>query len=98
MVFWILTPCSLVGEYQCFGGTWCLHLPGPFDPQVGVHFLLNVGINCYYTVSQSETESCYMCQGSLNVVGTVVEYMHFVQVHGDLTDGMLVVVKEVMDL
>jgi hypothetical protein len=25
MVFWIVTPCSLIDEYQCFRGTWCPH-------------------------------------------------------------------------
>jgi hypothetical protein len=28
MVFWVVTPCGLVGRYQCFGGTYCLHLQG----------------------------------------------------------------------
>jgi hypothetical protein len=26
LVFWIVTPCGLVGRYQRFGGTYCLHL------------------------------------------------------------------------
>jgi hypothetical protein len=26
--FWVFTPCSLVGEYQCFGGIFWLHLQG----------------------------------------------------------------------
>jgi hypothetical protein len=38
-----------------------------------------------------------MCQGSLNVVGTAVEYMHFVQVHRNFTDEMLEVVKDITD-
>jgi hypothetical protein len=25
-VFWVMTPCSLVGGCQRFGGTHCLHL------------------------------------------------------------------------
>jgi hypothetical protein len=26
MFFWVITPCSDVIEYQCFGGPCCLHL------------------------------------------------------------------------
>jgi hypothetical protein len=26
VVLWILTPCNVVGSYQCFGGTYHLHL------------------------------------------------------------------------
>lgn len=26
LIFWIVTPCGLVGIYQCFKGTCCLHL------------------------------------------------------------------------
>jgi hypothetical protein len=26
MVFWLMTPCSLVGDYQCFRGVCCPHL------------------------------------------------------------------------
>jgi hypothetical protein len=26
LVFWVVTPCVLVGRYQRFGGTCCLHL------------------------------------------------------------------------
>jgi hypothetical protein len=28
VVFRVLTPCDLVGGYQCFGGTYRLHLQG----------------------------------------------------------------------
>jgi hypothetical protein len=28
LVFWVVTPCRLVGRYQRFGGTYCLHLQG----------------------------------------------------------------------
>jgi hypothetical protein len=34
VVFWDVTPCSLVGGYQCLGGTCCLHL------QVSKHLLV----------------------------------------------------------
>jgi hypothetical protein len=27
-VFWVVTPCGLVGGYQRFGGTYCLHHQG----------------------------------------------------------------------
>jgi hypothetical protein len=26
LVFWVVTPCGLVGRYQQFGGTCCLHI------------------------------------------------------------------------
>jgi hypothetical protein len=26
LVFWIVTPCGLIGRYQRFGETYCLHL------------------------------------------------------------------------
>jgi hypothetical protein len=26
LVFWVVTPCGLVGRYQRIGGTYCLHL------------------------------------------------------------------------
>jgi hypothetical protein len=28
LIFWVVTPCELVGRYQRFGGTYCLHLEG----------------------------------------------------------------------
>jgi hypothetical protein len=27
-IFWILSPCRLVGRYRHLRGTWCLHLQG----------------------------------------------------------------------
>jgi hypothetical protein len=27
MVLWGMSPCRLVGRYQRFGGTYCLHVP-----------------------------------------------------------------------
>jgi len=27
-VFWVVTPCSVVVGYRCFGGPCCLHLQG----------------------------------------------------------------------
>jgi hypothetical protein len=51
MVFWVVTPCGLVGRYQRFGDTYCLHLQGWSDrlyivlsSQRGTIFLRNVGI------------------------------------------------------
>jgi hypothetical protein len=26
LVFWVVTPCRLMGRYQCFRGTYCFHL------------------------------------------------------------------------
>jgi hypothetical protein len=35
LVFWVVTPCGLVGEYESFGGTYCLHLQGwHLDPEM----------------------------------------------------------------
>jgi hypothetical protein len=28
VVFWVVKPCDLVGDYKCFGGTYRLRLPG----------------------------------------------------------------------
>jgi hypothetical protein len=28
LIFWVVTPCGLVGGYQCFGGTYFLCLQG----------------------------------------------------------------------
>jgi hypothetical protein len=28
LVVWVVTPCGLVGRYQCFGGTYCFRLQG----------------------------------------------------------------------
>jgi hypothetical protein len=28
VVFWVLTPCTDVVGYQCFGGPHCFHIPG----------------------------------------------------------------------
>jgi hypothetical protein len=28
LIFWVVTSCGLVGRYQRFGGTYCLHLQG----------------------------------------------------------------------
>jgi hypothetical protein len=32
LLFWIVTPCGLVGRYQGFGGTYCFHLQGWYLP------------------------------------------------------------------
>jgi hypothetical protein len=29
MLFWVVTPCRLVGRYHRFRETYCLHLQGP---------------------------------------------------------------------
>jgi hypothetical protein len=34
VVFWVVTPCGLVGGYQHFGGTYSLHLRGELKPEV----------------------------------------------------------------
>jgi hypothetical protein len=26
LVYWVVTPCGLVGRYKRFGGTYCFHL------------------------------------------------------------------------
>jgi hypothetical protein len=42
MLFWLITPCSLVSRYQCFGGTYYLHVQGKSeDGDSMLH--LNVG-------------------------------------------------------
>jgi len=28
VILWVMTPCSDVAGYQCFGGNCCLHLQG----------------------------------------------------------------------
>jgi hypothetical protein len=28
LVFWVVSPCGLVGRFQHFGETYCLHLDG----------------------------------------------------------------------
>jgi hypothetical protein len=40
-IFWVVTPCSVVVGYQCFGGSCCLHLQ---DEYGGSMVLRNVGI------------------------------------------------------
>jgi len=37
---YIVTPCSLAGYYQCFGGRLCAHLQGRimFKKQICLHF------------------------------------------------------------
>jgi hypothetical protein len=48
VVFWDITPCSLMGEHKCFGGTYCLQ----FYPEDGGGISLrNVGTSLLdYTV------------------------------------------------
>jgi hypothetical protein len=29
VVFWVVMPSGLIGGYQCFGGTYCIHLQFP---------------------------------------------------------------------
>jgi hypothetical protein len=41
LFFWVITSCGLVGRYQRFGGTYCLHLQA-----VSVSVRL-ININCY---------------------------------------------------
>jgi hypothetical protein len=43
LVFWVVTPCGLVGRYQRFGGTYCLYLQD-WSEDGGRTFLRNVGI------------------------------------------------------
>jgi hypothetical protein len=31
VVFWVVTPCCVVGGYQRFGGSYRLHLQGDLD-------------------------------------------------------------------
>jgi hypothetical protein len=38
LVSWVVTPCGIVGRYQLFGETYCLHLQG------GRMFLRNADI------------------------------------------------------
>jgi hypothetical protein len=53
---WVLTPCRLVGRYQHFGGTYCLHLQGDSMFLHGVKTQMNnivksipnSGIACYH--------------------------------------------------
>jgi hypothetical protein len=47
LIFWVVKPCGLVGRYQRFGGTYCLHLQrwNHFSPKDrDSMFLRNVGI------------------------------------------------------
>jgi hypothetical protein len=32
LVFWVVALCGLVGRYQRFGGTYCLHLQALYVP------------------------------------------------------------------
>jgi hypothetical protein len=42
-VFWVVTPCGLVGRYQLLRGTYCVHIH--FSPEYGGSmFLRNAGI------------------------------------------------------
>jgi hypothetical protein len=42
VVFWVVTPRSLVDGYKRFGAMYRLHLQGPFNPEdVGDTFLQN---------------------------------------------------------
>jgi hypothetical protein len=44
MMFWVVTPCRLVGRYHRFGETYCLHLQGTSPSKVE----LSCDTNCYH--------------------------------------------------
>jgi hypothetical protein len=42
LLLWVVTPCELVGRYQRFGETYCLHLQGRkwkqyYPPKLQIH-------------------------------------------------------------
>jgi hypothetical protein len=39
LVFWVVAPYSVVGEYRCFGGLCCLHRHGWWEPHISKHTL-----------------------------------------------------------
>jgi hypothetical protein len=43
MVFWIVMACGLVGRYQRFGRTYCLHLQGP-DNGGSIYLLVHTAL------------------------------------------------------
>ena len=45
VVFWIMTPCSLVCGRRHFGETYCIHLP--YVVMVIVLVLFNKAVSCY---------------------------------------------------
>jgi hypothetical protein len=56
LIFWAITQCELVGSYQSFDGTYCLHLQGLTSTQkLEAVFRINVRLralllyNCYVT-------------------------------------------------
>jgi hypothetical protein len=48
VAFWVVTPCGLVGVYQRFEGTYCLHIRGL---KTTMHIFTTVGAsNLIYTI------------------------------------------------
>jgi hypothetical protein len=52
IIFWVVTPCCFAGGYQCFRGTYGLHIH--FNPEDGGDMLLRNTSNYlqYYTASK----------------------------------------------
>jgi hypothetical protein len=42
LVFWLVTPCELVGRYHCFGGAYCLHLQVVFPFGIFLYVLKKI--------------------------------------------------------
>jgi hypothetical protein len=60
MLFWVVMPCGLIGGYQCFAETYCLHNFIPEDADS--IFLENVGIYLQvHMASQPRRAAYHLC-------------------------------------
>jgi hypothetical protein len=70
LVLRVVTPCGFVGRYQCFAGTYCLHLQCPEEAklsyvQLRVHLqvsFLNSVIIFFFLLAERDnigTQSCW---------------------------------------
>jgi hypothetical protein len=57
LIFWVVTLCGLVGRYQSFGGTRCLHFS--FNEDGSIMFLRNVGIYLKDTIEGQQKRSIF---------------------------------------
>jgi hypothetical protein len=48
-VFWVVTPCSVVVGYQCFGEPFCLHVQGEVTYEGDTTAMAAAIFQCYLT-------------------------------------------------
>jgi hypothetical protein len=71
VVFWDVTPCTLVNRYQRFGGICCLHLQGDTEGSSKVFD------NMYQTTRRYILEECYIRNDRRDKINFLLDEVDF---------------------